>query len=121
MKKNILIFPCGSEVALEIHRSLKFSRHVKLFGGSSVNDHGKFIYEKFIGDIPQHNHPDFITKFQSIITENQIDAVYPAMDQVSVTLKRAETQLKTIVIGSALEINEICASKSATYQKLLNN
>ncbi len=121
MKKNILIFPCGSEVALEIHRSLKFSRHFELFGGSSVSDHGNFVYEKFIGDIPQHNHPNFIKKFQSIITENKIDAVYPAMDQVSVTLKRAETQLKTIVIGSALEINEICASKSATYQKLLSN
>ena len=47
MKKNILVFPCGSEIALEIYRSVNKSIHFNLIGASSVDDHGKFIYENY--------------------------------------------------------------------------
>ena len=30
MKKNILVFPCGSEIALEFYRSVHFSPHFRL-------------------------------------------------------------------------------------------
>ena len=46
--KNILVFPCGSEIALEIYKSLEFSTHFTLFGASSVKDHGEFIYKNYI-------------------------------------------------------------------------
>lgn len=52
MDLNILVFPCGSEIALELHRSLKFSRHITLFGANSVDDHGKFVFENYIGGLP---------------------------------------------------------------------
>jgi hypothetical protein len=38
MKKNVLVFPCGSEIGLEIHKSLSYSTHFTLVGGSSVDD-----------------------------------------------------------------------------------
>ena len=41
--KNILVFPCGSEIALEIYRSLRYSTHFKLIGANSLDDHGKFV------------------------------------------------------------------------------
>ena len=50
--KNILVFPCGSEIGLEIHNALKYSKDFKLFGGSSVDDYGKFVYANYISDIP---------------------------------------------------------------------
>ena len=52
MKKNILVFPCGSEIALEIYKSLKYSIHFNLIGASSVEDHGRFVYENYIGNLP---------------------------------------------------------------------
>ena len=51
--KRILVFPCGSEIALEIYRSLKYSIHFELVGASSIDDHGKFVYKEYIGDDTQ--------------------------------------------------------------------
>lgn len=116
--KNILVFPCGSEIGLEIHRSLKYSIHFNLIGGSSVNDHGKFIYENYIGNIPFHNAPEFIEILKNIVRENNIDAIYPAMDAVADTLKSNESIIGCQVIGSTMETNAICASKKKTYHAL---
>ena len=46
--KNVLVFPCGSEIGLEIHNALKYSKDFNLFGGSSVDDHGKYVYKNYI-------------------------------------------------------------------------
>ena len=45
MKKNILVFPCGSEIGLEIYNSVKYSTYFNLIGANSSDDHGKFVYE----------------------------------------------------------------------------
>ena len=47
-KNNILVFPCGSEIGLEINNALKWSTHIELFGASSVDDHGKYVYLEII-------------------------------------------------------------------------
>ena len=31
---NVLVFPCGSEISMEIFQSLKYVRFINLFGGS---------------------------------------------------------------------------------------
>lgn len=49
---NVLVFPCGSEVGLEINKALKSIRFINLYGGSSVSDHGSWEYEKYIQDMP---------------------------------------------------------------------
>ena len=59
-KKNILVFPCGSEVALEIYRSLEYSTYFNLIGGNSVDDHGKFVFKNYIGNIPFVTDKNFI-------------------------------------------------------------
>ncbi len=117
-KKNILIFPCGSEIGLEIHRSLKYSTHFNLIGGSSVNDHGKFVYENYIENIPFHNALNFINSLKKIIADYKIDAIYPAMDSVAKTLKDNQQKLGCLIIGSSAETTKICESKELTYQKL---
>ncbi|MDX9833897.1 MAG: ATP-grasp domain-containing protein [Desulfobulbus sp.] len=118
MKKNILVFPCGSEVALEIHRSLRYSTHFKLIGASSVDDHGKFVYEDYVDSFPFFNSPDFIPKVKEIIKEKNISAIFPAMDLVARSLKSYEMELGCIVIGSDFTVTSICSSKSAIYQRL---
>lgn len=115
---NILVFPCGSEVALEIHRSLEHSIHFNLIGANSVDDHGKFVFEDYIDGIPFANHPDFIPVLTRLVKEKNIDAIYPAMDSVISILKLNETELGCPVIASDSETTEICLSKSKTYQVL---
>jgi hypothetical protein len=119
MKKfNILVFPCGSEIGLEIYRSLRYSSHVNLYGASSVNDHGRFVYENYIGNLPFIDSNEIISELKMVVNKYQIDAIYPAMDTVVWKLKTNENELGCRVVASAADTTEICLSKLKTYEKL---
>jgi CDP-4-dehydro-6-deoxyglucose reductase, E1 len=119
--KNILIFPCGSEIGLEIHRALKYNKHFKLIGGSSVEDHGKFVYENYIGGIPFINDENFVERVNELVLNNHIDAIYPTMDSVIVKLMQNKDFIGADIISSELETVEICLSKNKTYKKLASD
>ena len=70
---NVLVFPCGSEVGLELNHALKDSSFITLFGASSVEDHGRCVFENYVGGIPFVTAPDFIEKINEVIAEKQID------------------------------------------------
>src|SRR5690606_27483827 len=106
MHYNILVFPCGSEIGLEVHRSLKFSRHITLFGANSVDDHGKFVFENYISGLPFYNEDGFIESLNKIVRKYKIDAIYPAMDSVITFLKLNEDNLECKVIGPSAATSE---------------
>jgi len=113
--KNILVFPCGSEIGLEINRSLAYSKHFTLYGGNSVDDHGRFVYQNYISGIPFVDEANFIEEINKIVELHKIDFIIPAHD--SVLLKMAENQglIKAAVVTSCVETCEICRSKRRTY------
>ncbi len=118
MKKNVLIIPCGSEIGLEIYRSLYASTHFELFGGSSIDDHGKFVYKNYIGGIPFVEASDFLHHVNKLIKEHKIDFIIPAHDSVVLKLAQASAdgELACEVVTSPLETCEISRSKLKTYQ-----
>ncbi len=118
MHYNILVFPCGSEIGLEVHRSLKFSRHITLYGANSVDDHGRFVFENYFAGLPFFNEKGFIDQLKVLIIENKIDAIYPAMDAVIAFLKEKEEELGCKVIAPSKEVTETCLSKTKTYELL---
>jgi hypothetical protein len=117
-RKRILVFPCGSEVGLEIYRSLRYSRHFEIIGGSSVDDHGKYVFENYIGNIPYIDDESFEVEIQKIVRTEKIDAIYPAMDSVLTTLSRMQDNLPCKVITAPSRTTKICYSKSLTYEVL---
>ena len=119
MIKNILVFPCGSEIGLEVYRSLKDQKDIKLIGASSIDDHGKFVFENYIGDIPMIDDDNFLKKIDDIVKEFKIDLIYPCMDIVLTKLKN-NSFFENMVIGSSKETVNICQSKLKTYLKLEN-
>lgn len=118
MKKRILVFPCGSEIGLELHRSIKHSKHFELIGLSSVNDHGRFVYENYISGIGNIDDENFLVDLKYILNKNKIDFIYPTMDRVITFLKENENFLGKKIIGPNLETAKICNSKKKTYQTL---
>ena len=66
-KRRILVFPCGTEVGLEINRSFKGNCHFELVGASSVDDHGKFVYKEYIGGLPFLKDPSLLDKLREIV------------------------------------------------------
>ena len=102
-KKRILVFPCGSEIALELHRALIHSIHFELIGANSIEDHGQYVYEKYIGNVPYVTDDNFISSIQNIVKQYQIDAIYPAMDSAITVLKANESFLGCGVISSPID------------------
>ncbi|MFD2542024.1 ATP-grasp domain-containing protein [Lacinutrix gracilariae] len=113
---NVLVFPCGSEIGLEIHRSLKFSNHVNLIGASSVQDHGRMMYETYIGGLPFYSEKGFLEVLNSIVEQYEIDAIYPAMDSVISFLSKNKFELNCNLITPEADTTELCLSKTKTYQ-----
>lgn len=120
MKKKVLVFPCGSEIGLEIHKSLQFSMHFDVVGGSSVDDHGKFVYKQYVDGLPFVTAPDFVEKVNEAVVKHQIDFIVPAHDNVLLKLAQAKAagKLRCEVITSPLPTCEIATSKLKTYEAL---
>jgi hypothetical protein len=117
-RKTILVFPCGSEVGLEINRSLRYSRHIKLIGGNSIEDHGRLVFKNYIGSIPFISDPIFNCYVRKLVEEKEIDAIYPAMDSVIALLTEDRDTLGCKIISSPVETVRICSSKKMTYDVL---
>lgn len=120
-KIRILVFPCGSEIGLEIHRSLRYSRHFELIGASSVSDNGEIVYENYIGNAPYLNDETFTDWICETVKDLKIDLIYPAMDQAILGIKKIENMFPARVISHPLPVSEICNSKSLTYEHLRGN
>lgn len=115
---KILVFPCGSEIGLEIHRSLKFSVHIELYGASSIEDHGSFVFDNYITELPFFDDPRFTAEINKVIKTYQIDAIYPAMDGVMAELGKNANEIDCKIIGSSAKTSSICLSKKRTYEHL---
>ena len=114
--KNVLVFPCGSEIGLEIHNALKYSKDFKLFGGSSVDDHGKYVYKNYIPDIPFIDDDNLLKFLNNITEEYDIDLIYPSHDDVVLKLSELKDELKAHVVVSDDYTCDICRFKSKTYE-----
>lgn len=118
-KKRVLVFPCGSEIGLELHRALAWSTHIDLIGGSSVSsNHGKYVYRGYTEGIPYVEDPSFIEKMNEVVERHKIDYIFPAHDSVVLKLSENAERISCEVIGSPLETCRICRSKKLTYETL---
>lgn len=118
MKKNVLVFPCGSEIGLEINRSLRYTKDFELFGASSMDDHGKYVYKNYISDVPFVDDVGFIDSINSIVDRFCIDFIFPAHDSVVLKLARNAQSVHAKILSSSVETCEIARSKSKTYGAL---
>jgi hypothetical protein len=115
---RVLVFPCGTEIALEIHRALASSAHVELYGASSIpSNHGRMVFRRYIEGIPFVHDPACIAALNALIERHQIDLIYPAHDDV-VTALTGHPELLCPVMGASRETAEICRSKRSTYARL---
>jgi len=114
---RILIFPGGTEVGLEINKSLCFIKNIELFStGSDVSNPAPFFYKNhFI--IPTIYEKNWINALNNIVMQFNIDYIFPAYDDIIVELKRNEDKIKSKIISSPLETCLSTRLKSKIYKK----
>lgn len=116
-KHRVLIFPAGSEIGLEIYRSLKYSHHVEVFGASGKSDHASFVYEegRYFEDALYVDRPDFIESLNRLLRSLQIEFIYPTHDTIANFLAEHQAKIAAYVITSCSETNRIARYKTLTY------
>lgn len=115
-KTNVLIFPCGTEIGLELNAALRFEKTVKLFGASSVRDHGETVFQDYTPDLPFIDSPEFIAALNAVIRSKNIQFIFPAHDDVLLFLSRNAKEIDAAVIAPSVEACEVCRFKSQTYR-----
>ena len=115
---NVGVFPSGSEVSLEVSRSLKHSKDINLFGLGSLPDYGQVEFENNISTLPFFTEPNFIASLKEAIKDHKIKFLIPGMDEVAYFLKLNEEEIGCQVVYASLETAEIIRRKSSTYEAL---
>lgn len=115
-KINVLIFPCGSAGAIELHSALTHAVNVKVFGASSVEDHGRFVFRNYIGGLPFIQDDKFISKFNEIVCHSAIDAVFPTHDTVAEFFAIHRDEIACRIIVSNNTTAQICRHKKRIYE-----
>ncbi|WP_042142568.1 ATP-grasp domain-containing protein [Paucisalibacillus sp. EB02] len=124
MKKyNVLIYPAGTEIGLEIYNSLKYNLHFDIYGASGKSDHAKFIYPQhryFEDDSLYISKQNFIEHFNTVLDHFDIDYIFPTHDSVALFLSCNSELINAKVICSSYRTTKISRSKKEIYKELYN-
>lgn len=115
---KVLVFPCGTEIALELWRALKDIRFIELYGASGAEDHGRYVFSRYFGGVPFVTDPAFVDHLNTICRENDIDYIFPAHDDVQLALVKNQSRLCAKVVAPCPETVELCRHKALTYRHL---
>ena len=117
-KINVLVFPAGEINSIELHSALSTCVNIELYGASSLDRHGEYVFKNYISGLPFISDLDFLDKFNSLLEENRIDIVFPTHDSVALFLANNQDQLKAKLICADKTTTEICRDKKKTYEIL---
>ena len=116
--RNILVFPAGTEIGLEIHQALKGCKEIVLHGaGQSISNHAPFVYQSY-HPLPNINEQGWLKALVNLCRDLAIDYIFPAYDDVVVALAKNRAEIPATVLTVSDEICELTRSKSQTYDHL---
>jgi len=117
-KRNVLVFPAGTEVGLEILHALQHSKEVRLFGaGQDISNHARFAYPEY-HPLPSIHEVGWLEHLVDLCRRLEIDYIFPAHDDVIVALSCQQAHIPARVISSPAEACKTTRSKALTYRKL---
>lgn len=115
-KFNILIFPAGENLSVELHNALSTCVNIELFGASSIDRHGGYIFKNYISGLPMITENNFIEEFNKVLKRNNIDLVFPTHDTVEEFLALNSGQLAAQVLSSDKKTAQICRDKKLIFE-----
>lgn len=115
---NVLVFPCGAENGCEIAAALGHSLHVRLYGASSVDDHGRFAFANYVGGLPMLDDLAFDPCFAALVRELAVDLVFATHDTVQAYLAPRAEDLGFHLVNGNPETARVTRRKSLTHDRL---
>lgn len=115
---RVLVFPAGTEIGLEIREALRYCKEIELFGAGQVgSNHGPFAFSRY-HVVPTIYEPNWLEALNSLVQSEKIDFIFPAHDDVIVSLSREQMRIGARIVSSPAATCETTRSKSATYRLL---
>lgn len=115
-KINVLVFPAGEINSVELHNALSTCVNINLFGASSVDRHGEYIFKNYINGLPNISDSDFIEEFNNLIKEKSIDVVFPTHDTIAEFFSNNYKKINAKIIVAEEKTAKICRDKSITFE-----
>jgi hypothetical protein len=113
---RVLVFPCGAENALELHDALSQSVNVEVWGASSRDDHGRYVFRNYVGGIPYIQSAEFLPAFGEVLRCREIDAVFPTHDTVAEFFANHRSEIPCRVVMGDGETAKLCREKRRIHQ-----
>ena len=117
-KINVLIFPAGEINSLELHDALATCVNINVFGASSIDRHGSYVFENYTSGLPMITAADFYDKFNELLAKWNIDVVFPTHDTVATVFADNADKINAKIIAADKETSAICRDKEKTYKAL---
>lgn len=121
VRRNVLIFPAGSESAIDAFKSIRDNLHFEVYGASGKHDHAEYIYpsEKlYVSEDLYVTSSNFVPSLNSLTDKWRIDFIIPAHDTVARALMEHQAMLHAVVVCSPLETAITAENKKLMYEKL---
>lgn len=114
-KIKVLIFPAGEVNSIALHDALSTCVNIELWGASSIERHGSFVFKNYISELPMITEDNFIKEFNKIILDKKIDLIFPTHDTVANFLSQNEEKIKAKIACCNKNTAEICRDKQKIY------
>ncbi len=114
-KIGVLVFPAGEVNSIEIHDALSTCVNIQLWGASSVERHGSYVFQNYISGLPMIQDSGFIESLNRVIQERNIDVVFPTHDTVVEFLTEHSKEIGAKIIASSCDTAKICRDKKLTF------
>ena len=118
MARNVLIFPGGTEIGLEIYQALRLCKEVVLHSASQqVSNHAPFLYQSY-HILPSINEPTWLDELVKLCRDLGIEYIFPAYDDVLVELAKHRDEIPAVILTASRSVCRTTRSKSRTYDQL---
>lgn len=118
MKKRVLILNCGTLASTDINMSLRYNEEFEIWGASTNKNHGIYVYENYIEDIPNISDENFIRILNQKIEEYDFKFIFAPHEDLALFLQEHKSEIKATIVCSEYETALLCRYKSKTYEKM---
>jgi carbamoyl-phosphate synthase large subunit len=114
----VLVLPGGTEIGLEIRRSLADLKEVAVAGAGAVADrHGPFAYRRW-ATVASVSEPGWQDELNAAIERFGVDFVFPGHDDTLLALAESAPAIDARIVTSPVATCRLTRSKRGTYAAL---
>lgn len=118
MKKRVLVLNCGSLASTDLNLALRDNEEFEVWGASTNKNHGIYVYENYIEDIPNMKEENFIEVLNKKIKEYDFKFIIVTHEDLALFLQEHKNEINATIVCSEYETAFLCRYKSKTYEKM---